>query len=94
MSTIGRPHWMIGSPECDWTEDSEHENGNYFCKCVCCACDFIGHKRRHVCRRCFMSNKEACDAMTPEERTVFDKQRDEAITEFLKNNPDFEPKKL
>lgn len=33
----------------DWTED---ENGNYHCQCVQCGHDFIGHKRRVVCRRC------------------------------------------
>ncbi len=36
----------------DWPEDSHLENGNYWCKCVTCEADFIGHKRRVVCREC------------------------------------------
>jgi hypothetical protein len=44
--------WMKGTHHCDWTEDFEHENGNYHCKCCYCAADFIGYKRRIVCREC------------------------------------------
>lgn len=36
----------------DWREDSHLENGNYWCKCVTCEADFIGHKYRVVCKRC------------------------------------------
>ncbi len=43
---------MSGSDENDWHEDFEHENGNYRNKCVVCGVDFIGHKRRVVCRVC------------------------------------------
>lgn len=38
--------------ECDWTEDSPHENGNYQCQCVTCKQSFIGHKRRVQCKLC------------------------------------------
>ena len=42
----------------DWTEDFEHENGNYSHICWQCGKHFIGHKRRVVCKRCFSFNKE------------------------------------
>lgn len=35
-----------------WPEDFHRENGNYLCRCVYCGHDFIGHKRRCVCRLC------------------------------------------
>ena len=37
----------------NWTEDFEHENGNYVCKCTICGELFLGHKRRVVCKECF-----------------------------------------
>ena len=41
------------APKCrDWTEDSSHENGNYFCRCCQCGEQFVGHKRRFVCKLC------------------------------------------
>lgn len=36
----------------NWTEDSNHENGNYMNTCSVCDNDFIGHKRRRVCKLC------------------------------------------
>jgi hypothetical protein len=38
----------------NWTEDYSHENGNYCVKCPVCGCFFRGHKRRPVCRQCFL----------------------------------------
>ncbi|KKN33990.1 hypothetical protein LCGC14_0798030 [marine sediment metagenome] len=38
--------------ERNWPEDFSHENGNYFCRCCHCGKDFIGHKRRVVCKVC------------------------------------------
>lgn len=38
--------------EGDWTEDFSHENGNYMNACINCKNEFIGHKRRVVCRVC------------------------------------------
>lgn len=35
-----------------WHEDASHENGNYCNTCVHCGREFIGHKRRGVCRAC------------------------------------------
>lgn len=38
--------------DCDWTEDFEHENGNYLCHCSNCGGHFKGHKRRVICKLC------------------------------------------
>ncbi|MEO1830003.1 MAG: hypothetical protein ABGX82_14425 [Pseudomonas sp.] len=38
--------------ERNWPEDAEHENGEYFCRCAHCGNQFIGHKRRVVCKAC------------------------------------------
>jgi hypothetical protein len=35
-----------------WHEDEGHENGNYFCNCIECGRQFIGHKRRVICKSC------------------------------------------
>lgn len=39
----------------DWTEDADHENGNYSCWCTSCESAFIGHKRRTTCKLCALS---------------------------------------
>ena len=36
----------------NWTEDFTHENGNYNNTCMYCDKNFIGHKRRIVCKLC------------------------------------------
>ena len=36
----------------DWPDDFPHENGTYSCRCITCDSEFIGHKRRFVCREC------------------------------------------
>ena len=36
----------------NWVEDFSHENGNYLNNCISCKKDFIGHKRRLVCKLC------------------------------------------
>ena len=77
---------MIGTPENDWPEDADHENGKYFNKCVCCACDFIGHKRRHVCKRCHAEGEAHIAAMASEERGAWEANRDAAIAEYLLAN--------
>lgn len=38
--------------ERSWAEDAAHENGSYFCECMECGRQFIGHKRRVVCKSC------------------------------------------
>ena len=77
---------MTGTSECDWPEDSEHENGNYFNKCVSCSADFIGHQRRHVCRKCHMEAKAIYKAMTPEEQAAWDAKRAAEIREYFMAN--------
>lgn len=36
----------------DWPEDAVQENGAYACVCCECGCQFVGHKRRVMCRSC------------------------------------------
>ena len=76
-----RPHWMTETLECDWPEDSAHENGNYFNKCVECGANFIGHKLRHVCRKCHY------EAMTPKESDTHNANVAKAIQDFRTNKP-------
>ena len=38
--------------ERSWTEDFGHENGHYFSTCCECGRQFVGHKRRVMCRVC------------------------------------------
>ena len=38
--------------ERSWPEDYSHENGSYYNTCVHCLREFVGHKRRPVCRVC------------------------------------------
>lgn len=40
------------NPEKDWTEDFQHENGNYSNTCCICKAIFVGHKRRVICKVC------------------------------------------
>ena len=42
------------APDCprNWTEDADHENGRYLCRCTTCKQPFIGHKRRVTCKVC------------------------------------------
>ena len=36
----------------DFPEDRKNENGNYHCLCSRCGEQFIGHKRRALCKVC------------------------------------------
>ena len=40
-----------------WIDDFKFENGNYYNSCVFCKELFIGHKRRVVCRECYLNNE-------------------------------------
>lgn len=44
---IGRYH-----PECDFEEDFQYENGNYYHNCTRCGKEFVGFKRRTICKKC------------------------------------------
>lgn len=65
-----------------------HENGSYYCKCLDCDADFVGHKRRHICRKCHYEAKARYDALTPEEQAAFDEKQNAEIRAFFKTNAD------
>lgn len=48
---------VMGTPtdwaERNWPEDFNHENGQYFNRCIECDKEFMGHKRRMVCKKCY-----------------------------------------
>lgn len=77
---------MTGGEANDWAEDASHENGQYFNKCLSCDDEFIGHKRRHTCRKCHYEAKARYDAMTPEERAAQDAFIAGEIAEFYRTN--------
>jgi hypothetical protein len=56
--------------ERSWSEDRDHENGNYTCKCMVCLREFTGYKRRTVCVACFAAPSGGGEAMTPLERAA------------------------
>lgn len=87
-----RPYWMTGNAENDWTEDATHENGQYFCECASCDKDFVGHKRRKICRKCHMEAKAIYDAMSPDERAGFEARLREEFSEFYRTNADVQPR--
>ena len=84
--TTVRPSWFKGDSANDWQEDAGHENGSYFCKCLECDADFVGHKRRHICRKCHYESKARYEALTPVERAAFDATRNAEIRAFFEAN--------
>jgi hypothetical protein len=44
--------------ERSYPEDSQHENGNYSCGCCVCLREFVGHKRRVICKVCAAAPEE------------------------------------
>jgi hypothetical protein len=86
IHSIVRPSWFKGEAACDWNEDAGHENGSYYCKCLDCDADFVGHKRRHICRKCHYEAKARYDALTPDERAAFDEKRNAEIRAFFETN--------
>lgn len=70
---------MTGTSGNDWYEDFRHENGEYYNECVSCKLQFIGHKRRHTCRKCYMDAKAIYDALSPSEKLAYDEKRDKEI---------------
>lgn len=83
LDRLVRPSWFKGDAACDWHEDAGHENGSYYCKCLDCDADFVGHKRRHICRKCHYEAKARYDALTPEARATFDEKRNAEIKAFF-----------
>lgn len=86
LPRLVRPSWFKGDADCDWHEDDGHENGSYFCKCLECDADFVGHKRRHICRKCHYAAKARYDALSPAERQAFHEKRDAEIKAFFETN--------
>jgi len=43
---------LVPNSDRDWTEDFSQENGNYANDCIVCAQEFIGYKRRSICKLC------------------------------------------
>ncbi len=50
----------------DYPEDATHENGNYMCVCVECGDNFIGHKRRVICKHCLTIAKNTEQLLQPD----------------------------
>ena len=51
--------WMrFGNVKKNWQSDYKFENGNYQCYCIKCKSQFMGNKRRLICRECFEQNSE------------------------------------
>jgi hypothetical protein len=77
------------NPKKDWPEDWSHENGMYYCRCVHCSEQFIGYKRRVVCKECHTNLMAASDIMsgggyeesTLEKQREFAEQRNYALDE-------------
>lgn len=84
--SLVRPLWMTGGEVNDWPEDAPHENGQYFNKCLSCDGDFIGHKRRRICRKCHYEAKARYDAMTPDEQAAHNAFLVGEIAEFYRTN--------
>ena len=58
---------------CDYPEDAENENGNYSNLCIC-GTEFIGHKRRVMCRVCATTPPEPAPAPAQTAREWLEKQ--------------------
>lgn len=44
----------MDNPEIDWVEDFGYENGQYQNECSLCHKMFVGHKRRFLCKKCYV----------------------------------------
>jgi hypothetical protein len=67
-NSSGSSYFEAVNYEGSWEEDFLHENGNYMNVCRLCNKEFLGNKRRYVCKCCvktanedmnYFSNKEA-----------------------------------
>lgn len=45
----------------DYPEDADHENGQYLNVCIKCGVQFIGHKRRNICKKCSTEGDKSND---------------------------------
>jgi hypothetical protein len=70
----------------DWIEDREHENGSYVNTCSDCDNRFVGHKRRYICKECYVKDKEVWDSLTEEQKTQRIKEASSLMLEILENS--------
>lgn len=49
--------WVKLTGNKNWIDDFKLENGNYYNNCVFCKELFVGHKRRVVCKECYLNNE-------------------------------------
>ncbi len=61
-NTAERDKALTGKGKRDFPEDAVHENGQYCCFCVSCGHQFVGLKRRIVCKLCTTPSKNATAA--------------------------------
>jgi hypothetical protein len=59
--------------------------GNYQCQCCKCGNKFVGDKRAVECEPCAIKDKEAFDALSPEEQDEIVKRNVELVNNLLKN---------
>jgi hypothetical protein len=52
MQTEKETAKQIAESDRNWYEDYSYENGQYFHICIYCKKQFIGYKRRVVCKKC------------------------------------------
>ena len=67
----------------NWTEDYNQENGQYLNKCCLCEKQFIGHKRRPVCKECAVSEETEWNKLSDEEKAERTKIFQEEVKAFL-----------
>ena len=68
---------MIKSSKKDWKEDFQYENGKYLCHCAICGSNFLGHKRRVICKECSAKQSKKMRKILDEmlENTLNDNRR-------------------
>lgn len=57
-----KPYCEIVKYKGNWIEDYSHENGNYTNTCKICGNEFLGHKRRIICK--------CCSQLSPKDRLL------------------------
>ncbi|RKZ71949.1 MAG: hypothetical protein DRQ48_01815 [Gammaproteobacteria bacterium] len=65
----------------DWEEDFGLENGNYSCTCCYCKSQFIGYKRRVVCKECHDEIKATKDSIYNEAEDDVERLEDKLADE-------------
>lgn len=63
----------------NWPEDFDKENGCYINICSRCDSEFMGHKRRHLCREC---NPPEIKKEQPKTQKEYDKELAQKLIEL------------